>query len=215
MAKRPKGKKPKRNTRKRTAVQVRGTIDNRLVKALSHELRARALSVLNERVASPKQISILLDEPLSRVSYHVEVLRDLKCIELVDEKKVRGAIEHFYRGTTRSFLNDTDWAQLNPEAQTGISVAGMKMINETAEAAFLGGTFDARLDRHLSCTPGVVDEQGWSDARETLDEALERLLEILGESSSRLADANEKGFWATFSILGVESPPPPPTPEAG
>lgn len=114
MAKRPKGRKPKRNTRKKTAVQVRGTIDNRLVKALSHELRARILSVLNERVASPKQLSILLDEPLSRTSYHVEVLRDLKCIELVDEKPVRGATEHFYRGITRSFLSDTDWAQLNP-----------------------------------------------------------------------------------------------------
>jgi hypothetical protein len=90
----------------------------------------------------------------------------------------------------------------------------MKMVNETAEAAFLGGTFDARLDRHLSCTPGVVDRQGWEEAMEEVDGTLERILEILGESASRLAKSKEEGFWATFSILGFESPVPPPTPEA-
>jgi DNA-binding transcriptional ArsR family regulator len=215
MAKRSNRKKAKRNTKGGgSPVQVRATIDNRLVKALSHELRARALSILNERIASPKQLSVLLDAPLSRVNYHVEELLKFECVELVYERPVRGTHEHFYRGTTRSFLSDTNWAQLNPEAKAGISVAGMKMINETAEAAFLGGTFDARLDRHLSCTPGVVDEQGWKDAMEEVDGALERLLEILGESATRLAESNEKGFWTTFSILGFESPPPPPTPTA-
>lgn len=213
MAKRTKRKKAALN-KKLPAVQLRATIDNRLVKALSHELRARALSILNERVASPKQLSILLDESLSKVNYHVERLLEFEYIELVYERPVRGAHEHFYRGTTRSFLSDNNWAQLHPEAKTGISVAGMKMINETAEAAFLGGTFDARLDRHLSCTPGVIDEQGWKEAMEVADGALERILEILGDSASRLASNNEQGFWATFSILAFESPPPPPTPDA-
>src|SRR5215211_3459933 len=77
--------------------QSAGPIDHRLARALSHPLRLKLLAALNEGVASPNQLANRLGEPLANVSYHVRILLDLDCIELVETAQRRGAIEHFYR----------------------------------------------------------------------------------------------------------------------
>ena len=73
------------------------SIDQRLAKALSSPLRARALALIAEGVASPKLIAKELDLDVRSVAYHVRVLRKLGCIELVETQQRRGAIEHIYR----------------------------------------------------------------------------------------------------------------------
>ena len=73
------------------------SIDQRLAKALSNSLRARALNLIAEGVASPKAISERLGLDVRTVAYHVRVLRELECIELVDTPQRRGAVEHVYR----------------------------------------------------------------------------------------------------------------------
>jgi DNA-binding transcriptional ArsR family regulator len=73
------------------------SIDQRLAKALSSPLRARALALIAEGVASPKAIALELDLDVRGVAYHVRVLRKLGCIELVETQQRRGAIEHIYR----------------------------------------------------------------------------------------------------------------------
>jgi predicted transcriptional regulator len=82
------------------------SIDQRLAKALSSSLRARALSLISEGVASPKAIAQELGLDVRSVAYHVRVLRELGCIELVDTKPRRGAVEHIYRVTERALEND-------------------------------------------------------------------------------------------------------------
>jgi DNA-binding transcriptional ArsR family regulator len=191
---------------KKSRKKAAEVVDQRLVKALGHPLRAQVLSILNERTASPVELSKMLGERLTNVSYHVRQLQKYGCIELVEERPVRGANEHFYRGVTRSFLSDDNWKELSPEAQAGISVAGMKMINDKAMEALLAETFDKRQDRHLSCTPMVVDEEGWRAVAELLAGTLEGLMEIQTESAGRLAAKKETGVSATVSILGFESP---------
>lgn len=186
--------------------QTTEVVDQRLVKALGHPLRAQVLSILNERTASPVELSKMLGERLTNVSYHVRQLQKYGCIELVEERPVRGANEHFYRGVTRSFLSDDNWQQLSPEAQAGISVAGMKMINSRAMEALHAETFDRRQDRHLSCTPMVVDEEGWRGLTELLADTLEGLMEIQGQSAGRLAEKGLTGIPVTVSMLSFESP---------
>jgi Helix-turn-helix domain len=73
------------------------SIDPRLAKALSHEVRARALESIAEGAKSPKAIAALLDLDVRCVAYHVRVLKKLECIELVETRPQRGAIEHVYR----------------------------------------------------------------------------------------------------------------------
>jgi predicted ArsR family transcriptional regulator len=55
------------------------------------------LHIGDGRTLSPKDLSLELQAPLSTVNYHVTELRHSNLIEVVDERQVRGAIEHFYR----------------------------------------------------------------------------------------------------------------------
>src|SRR4051794_37245275 len=75
------------------------TVEARIAKALAHPLRARILHRLGERVASPGELPAELGASLGVVSYHVRMLRDYGCVELVRTEPRRGALMHFYRAT--------------------------------------------------------------------------------------------------------------------
>lgn len=75
------------------------SVDQRLLKALAHPLRAKALPLFAEGTVSPIQVAKQLDVDVSHLAYHIRVLRKLGFIELVETKQRRGALEHFYRAT--------------------------------------------------------------------------------------------------------------------
>lgn len=194
-------------TRKGPARQKRKTgIDERLVKSLTHGLRVQILTILNERIASPNELSKELGEGLSQVSYHVKVLKDYGCIELVKTEPRRGAVEHYYRATARAWLSDRDWEALPASVRPGVSADLIEMIMGDAVDALEAGTLDARTDRHTSRTPLILDEEGWKEVVETLSSTLDEVVEIQARSSQRLAESGEEGFQASVSLLGFEMP---------
>lgn len=72
----------------------------RLARANTHPLRVSIMEVLHldeGRTLSPKDLSVELQAPLSTVNYHVTALKHARLVEVVDERQVRGAIEHFYQ----------------------------------------------------------------------------------------------------------------------
>ncbi len=179
-------------------------VDQRLVKALAHSLRVEILAILNERMASPNELSKELEEGLSQVSYHVKVLKDFECIEMVKTEPRRGAVEHYYRATARAFLTDRDWQTLPDSVKPGVSSSVIQMIIEDVSGALNGGTFDSRDDRHLSWTPGVVDEQGWDESTELVAETLDRMIKIHANSAKRLAKSGDEGIPATAVFMNFE-----------
>lgn len=71
-----------------------------LARATAHPLRVSVLEILGidgGRVLSPSDLSQELQIPLSNTNYHVTELAKAGLIELVRERQVRGATEHFYR----------------------------------------------------------------------------------------------------------------------
>jgi DNA-binding transcriptional ArsR family regulator len=82
-------------------------LDRRLIKALGHPIRVRALEILNARVASPSELAKQLGEPLGNVAYHVKILEENDAIELVRTAPVRGALEHFYRASVSTQIAHT------------------------------------------------------------------------------------------------------------
>src|SRR4051794_15976122 len=71
----------------------------RLARATAHPLRVSILEILGidgGRVLSPSDLSRELQIPLSNTNYHVTELAKAGLIELVRERQVRGATEHFY-----------------------------------------------------------------------------------------------------------------------
>lgn len=184
----------------------RGTLDQRLVRALGHPVRVQSLVILNERVASPNEISKELGQTVGHVSYHIKVLKECECIELVDTAPRRGAMEHYYRATDRAFLDAEEWAQLPKSIRPGMSASGLKTVFNDVSSALLEGTFDKRVDRHLSWTPMLVDEQGWDELKAELEATLGRVFEIQSSSAERLAAADVPGIPVSVAMMGFEAP---------
>jgi DNA-binding transcriptional ArsR family regulator len=184
-------------------------LDSNLVKALSHPLRMRILSRLNEKVSSPNELAKEFDESLPLVSYHVRILRELECIELVRTTPRRGAIEHHYRALTRPFLDDEDWARLPLSARRAVSGTVLTKAFDDVRKAVDAGTFDARTDRHLSYAPLVLDEQGWTELNDRLAEVLDWAIEQQAVSAGRRQDGETGGpeVRARLTILSYSAPP--------
>jgi DNA-binding transcriptional ArsR family regulator len=155
-----------------------------VAKALSHPLRLRILQKLNEGVASPKMLAADLGEPLSLVSYHVKILGQLGCIELVETVPRRGALEHFYRPLRRAELSSAEWAQLPRSARESLSGLVVGELVQEASRSLQSGTFDARTERHLSLTFLELDEAGWTELNDALDALIDRAAELQARALS-------------------------------
>jgi DNA-binding transcriptional ArsR family regulator len=175
------------------AIEVKTTdaaLDQRLIKALAHPLRERILQALNETVASPAQLARALDEPLGNVSYHVKILLECEAIELVRTAPVRGAIEHFYRATMRSYLSDDDWEALPLSVRRGSDSQNLRKIWEDVGAAAEEGGFDDPRS-HISWTNLDLDEEGHEKFAKALEVFVNSALEIQAEVRNRDAGLSE------------------------
>jgi DNA-binding transcriptional ArsR family regulator len=181
-------------------------ITQQLAKALAHPLRVRILTSLHKGISSPNQLAQELGEPLGNVSYHVKTLLEYDCVELVKTEPRRGAVEHFYRATERAFFSDDEWAKIPASARKGISGVTLQSIGQDATEALIAGTINARTDSHLTHTPLLVDERGWSELASLLAETQNRAVEIQQEAAGRLAEAKTEPIPTKLAILHFESP---------
>ncbi|MFL5895508.1 MAG: helix-turn-helix domain-containing protein [Thermoleophilaceae bacterium] len=172
-------------------------------------MRMRALAMLSERVASPVEIAEELGESLGTVSYHVRILRELDCIELVGTTPVRGAVEHHYRAIERPYFTDPAWSRLPGPARRSISSSTLAQIWRAVSAAIDSKTFDSRENRHLSWTNLVLDEQGWDEVAELLSDAIDQALEIQAESAGRMTggDSAEEVPMSKLVLMHFEGSP--------
>jgi DNA-binding transcriptional ArsR family regulator len=190
------------------ARQTMDLVDPRLAKALSHPMRTRILAILSERVASPNEISEIIDERLPNVSYHVRALLDLGCIELVSTAQRRGAIEHYYRAIVRPFFTDRDWKKLPRSGRQAVSDVALQMIWADVSDAITAGTFEARPDRHLSRSALELDETGWKELRDLLASTLSETDKIESRSSDRIKKSGDDPVPIRVVLMHFESAEP-------
>ena len=160
------------------------TSEARIAKALAHPLRARILQRLGERVASPGDLAVELNAPLGVVSYHVRMLRDYECVELVRTEPVRGALQHFYRATARPNLDDAQWRTLPTTLRgelMGETIQGL--VDDLAASADAGRLDDPSVV--LKRTPIELDERGFKKLNKLLARTHEQALAIAAESADR------------------------------
>jgi hypothetical protein len=188
-------------------IKVSKSSAQRLVETVAHPVRLEALRIFSYRVASPNEVASELGWTLGAVTYHVKVLRDFGCIEVVKTQPVRGATEHFYRAVLPPQFEDEEWAKLPQEIREKVSTMVFQALLGEILRAFHSGTFDARTTRHMSWVPMELDDQGW---RELIEKQLELLNEekrIKTESAERLRAAGKTGKRVVAAMLGFETPP--------
>jgi hypothetical protein len=161
----------------------------------------RALTILNQRVASPSEIAGELGEPLGVVSYHVRILEELECIELVRTTPRRGAIEHHYRAIERPWLTDEQFARVPPSLRT--SVAGSVFAQLAEDVSVASRTHGMDEVRHwMVRVPIVLDDTAWEELGRMLQTVLDRALELQVESAERLIEEGDEAQ-SRAAILGL------------
>jgi DNA-binding transcriptional ArsR family regulator len=189
-----------------TKTERRSATQNRLV-AMSHPLRARVLTLLSERTASPKEIADQLEEPIPNVSHHAKRLVQLGCAELVDKRQVRGAIEHFYRATERAVVDTEEWNELDPMVAESfvcdIMQSSLDDFTSSVRAKMIGT--DERF--HLTRTRLVLDQEGLAEALEIQERARLEIVELQARAADRLAASGDRGLHVSSCLGCFEVPP--------
>jgi DNA-binding transcriptional ArsR family regulator len=183
-------------------------LDPHLVRALAHPLRVRILEILNEREASPNELMEIVGYPLGNVAYHTRVLEKCGCIELVRTERRRGAVEHYFRAKPRSYIGHQDWRKVPRSVRNEVSGASLGAFVDRAIEALEAGTIDDREDTTLSWTTMAVDETGWAEAAEVLEEAMARLQLVHEQSRARLEASGEAAMPIVTGIAAFEAAGP-------
>jgi DNA-binding transcriptional ArsR family regulator len=191
-------------------------IDQRIMKALSHPLRVRMLTLLNQKVSSPSELAQELGEPLGNVSYHMRFLADLKMVKLVRTEPRRGAVEHYYEALEPPLISDDDWAQLPAALRRSLSDSVLSEVAKDLRGAGKAGGFD-RENMHLTRNALVLDERGWDELSTLLDGLVEKAREIQEQANKRRkrASADGNGIRTSLVLMQFESGPTAPPPAAG
>jgi DNA-binding transcriptional ArsR family regulator len=186
-------------------------VSPQLAAAMSHPTRVRVMSVLTERAASPREIATKIGEPLNNVTYHVNQLRDLGCIELIRAEPVRGGrvTEHFYRSCRRAYFDESAWDELTEKERYGVISAILKMISQDIATAMAGGTFLQDGDAHASRSVLHVDDEGWEEVVKVIGRATNELFEVEERVAARAAEGIPTPIHAKLDILQYRMPPRP------
>jgi hypothetical protein len=182
------------------------SMETTLAAIVAHPTRARCFVILTERTASPVEIAQEIGKDVGHVGYHVRKLLQLDLIELVDERPVRGAVEHFYRAIERAVVSEDEFAGQSVEEREVFTRYILQLVVADAARAMDAHTFDARANRVATRTPMLVDEDGFQELSELHTEVLERHMEIQARSAERMTKSGEEGISTSASSMFFEVP---------
>jgi DNA-binding transcriptional ArsR family regulator len=183
------------------------SMESTLAAIVAHPTRARCFSILAERVASPVEIAQEIGKDVGHVGYHVRKLQHLNVIELVDERPVRGAVEHFYRAIERPVVREQEFAQMTVAEREVFTRYIVQLLVADIARSMDEHTFDARPNHAILRTPMLVDEEGFQALSELHIEMLDRTLEIQAQSAERLTKSGEEGIPTISASMSFETPP--------
>jgi DNA-binding transcriptional ArsR family regulator len=188
-----------------------------LAAAMSHPTRVHTMGVLRERVASPRQVAEEIGERLNNVTYHINQLLKLGCIELVRTERVRGGrvVEHFYRATRRLYFDEEAWQALTEKERLDLVAVSLRLISGDVTGAMAAGTIFGDDNSHLCRNALVVDEEGWREVTAVIERATAELFEIEEAVAERTAEGGDADIHTRVELMQFRAPPFSPDPAEG
>jgi DNA-binding transcriptional ArsR family regulator len=179
-----------------------------IAKAFAHPLRIEILGLLENRVASPVQLSAELGTGLSQTSYHVRQLRHLGLIKLVRRRMQRGAVEHYYTATVRPTIPDAAWTGTPTVVRRALVGGKIAQIGTEVAAAAGRGGFD-RDGAYITRTRLRLSPEGWSAVTREFANAVARIDAIAASEDEAIAEGSVgEPVEGTAVMMFFESPPP-------
>jgi DNA-binding transcriptional ArsR family regulator len=191
------------------------SIEEVLSYAVSHRIRVQVLTVLSEGVFSPDEIAKIIGEPTSRVSHHIKEMLDAGSIELAKTRRVRNAVQHFYRAIEMPFYTDQEVAAMTSHQKQVTFGLALQTIMAEVMAAFWAGKMVGDPRVWLTSSWFNVDQQGREEIADEQARSWERIREIEAAAISRCADSGEEPFSVIVQQLGFLRERKGPTPAPG
>jgi hypothetical protein len=96
-----------------------------------------------------------------------------------------------------------------PAALRGhVSAPVVQVIIERSVEALREGTLDARAETQLNCVTAVVDQKGWEECAEIVEQASKDVAAAQARSAKRLPRGSKSEIPATIVLASFESPKP-------
>lgn len=179
----------------------------RLAKVFGDSINLSILWKLNEKAMSPTQLEAVIGGASSSAFDHrCKLLKDLGWITPLDKPAGDGTRRVLYRATSPAVEVGQAWAIIPEALRAGGSWDTYRRLCELIFEAVKHGTFNERVERHLTWGPLLLDELGWEQVTRTLKRSV-RLIADLERPAKRRIAAETKGMTATFFLGGFESPP--------
>ena len=180
------------------------------IKAMSHPLRAEAFRLIRDNgPISPVAIARELEADTKDVSYHVRKLREFNCIELVDTKVTRSAVEHFYITTDQHMIDTEEWDELVESESQMAEVLTDDFLqcivddySASRRASIVGLDSEFFIVRH----PGNVDPEGVQEVLEASEQYEKAIEEIMVRSARRQGEAGTDAIPVSASIVFFKMP---------
>jgi len=177
-------------------------IDERILRAQSHPIRAQILNILSEGPNSPSRMQRRMNSvSLPLVCHHIKILREIDLIELVEIKMHGGRKEHIYRAAQRQFFNAEEWEAIDPRFRDPVIGGILRQISDDTGRAAAEGRFSEIPDSHLSRSPIELDAEGWTEVVDVLEQTLGRILNADANSRERARLTGEALTPARVMIL--------------
>lgn len=181
-------------------------VDLRFVKALDHVLRQHILLAAVTREVSPSELSEALGQGLSQVSYHVKVLRE-DCDGIIQETRTeprRGAVEHYYRATSKTLFPAKAWRRLKKGLRAVVGAGqASDLFNDLADALQAGKL--QGVDDRIIRTPLALDAEGRRNVRGIAERATKEVEDEQRAVARRVQDQGGELTSYTFALLAFEA----------
>lgn len=177
----------------------------------ANQMDLQIVDQLNRGELSPKRLHALMDglitlpgsdrrlKKLARQGWATEARQETGGAR-------RGAVEHFYRAVGPALIDNESWAEIPDAIKVTITSRTFEQLREKVKEAVDVGTFDARIDRHLTWSLLRLDQIGWKAVVSVVDSFFAGLLDEEKRAKQRIRSSGEKPILATIGLAAFESP---------
>lgn len=177
---------------------------------MSHPLRAEAFRLIRDRgPLSPTEVARELEADRKDVSYHVRKLAEFNCVEEVNHRIVRGAVEHFYRATEQHMIDTEEWGELadaEPQMAEALTDEFMQGIVDDYTESRRAGVVALDEEFWIVRKPLLLDPCGVGEALEASREYEDAMADIAARSAERRLRESTPVVPTSSSIVFFKNP---------
>lgn len=182
----------------------------RISKVFADELCLEIVAEANRReISAPLFHAEFGGDSVAGIRRRFKMLERFGWLEQVSQKtggRRRSAVELFYRATGPAISDRESWAEVPDSVEQTPGWKTFKQLAEQVKEAIAAGTFESRLDNHLSWSVLRLDREGWEKVTAAIGTLDALIAEERESAEARMAGSGEKPVPTTVGLAAFESP---------